>query len=149
MSSIKISWGVRIAFLYIGFVALIVFLVTGSMKQDVDLVADDYYEQELVYQQVLDAGKNQSTLSEPLQIHANETNVTIDFPDEFDDKMITGNIHFYSPQKPAWDKRVAMNGIQSTIDIPRADLQRTGYKIKVSWNVDGKSYYQESDINLF
>lgn len=148
MSSIKINWGVGIAFLYIGFVVLIIFLVTGSMRQDIDLVADDYYEQELKYQQVLDAAKNQSALKKPVQIYADEANVIVSFPEEFSNKTIQGHIHFYSPQQSAWDKKVALNNVRGAVLIPRTELQKAGYKIKLSWAVDGKNYYQESNISL-
>ena len=150
MSTLKLGWGSKIAFLYIGFVLLIVVLVTASMRQEVDLVADNYYEQELAYQDVLDAGKNQSTLSGPVSIHANETMVTIEFPEEFSRQAINGNIQFYSPIERAWDKEIALNSIQGGMTtIPRSELQRTKYKIKISWEVEGKKYYQESDLNLF
>lgn len=149
MSTLKLGWGTRIAFLYGGFVAIIATLVVGSMRQDFDLVADDYYQQEIAYQDVIDAGKNQSTLSQPASIHANESTVTIDFPAEFADQLITGNVHFYSPVEDAWDKEFAMNNIQSSMAIPRSNLQKTRYKIKLSWEANGKKYYQESDINLF
>ncbi|MBW7914094.1 MAG: FixH family protein [Taibaiella sp.] len=71
MSTMKFGWGSRIALLYGGFVVLIAALVTGSMRQDFDLVADDYYQQEIAYQNVLDAGKNQSALSAPVRVYAN------------------------------------------------------------------------------
>lgn len=149
MSKKKMNWGWGVTLLYLGFVALIVTLVTGSMRQDFDLVSDDYYQQELEYQDVLDAGKNQSKLSRPAAIHANETLVTIEFPEEFNEQIINGSIHFYSPIEDAWDKKLAINNAQNTFTIARAELQNTTYKIKLNWEADGKKYYQESDITLF
>lgn len=149
MSTIKLGWGGRIALLYGGFVVLIAILVTGSMRQEVDLVAEDYYQQEIAYQQVLDAGKNQSALSTPVSIHANETMVTLEFPQEFQDKLINGNINFYAPTGSRGDKLIAMNNVQDVVNVQRSDLQKTNYTIKISWEADGKQYYQESNINLF
>ncbi|MCB0700204.1 MAG: FixH family protein [Chitinophagaceae bacterium] len=149
MSKNKFGWGGRIAILYGGFVVLIATLVIGSMRQDFDLVADDYYQQEIEYQNVLDAGKNQSELSNPAAIHANESAVTIEFPQEFDEQLITGSVHFYSPVEDAWDKTMAMNNVQKTFIVSRAELQNTNYKIKLNWEANGKKYYQESEITLF
>ena len=148
MSVMKISWGTRIAILYSGFVALIVILVAGSMRQDFDLVAPDYYGQEIKYQQVIDAGKNQSALSAPAIIHANAETVTIDFPAEFSGKTISGNIHFYSAVNAAWDKVVSIDVKSNSIAVPRAQLHNTTYKVKLRWNSDDKEYYQETDLNL-
>lgn len=149
MSILKIGWGFRITVLYLGFATLIIALVVGSMRQDFDLVADDYYAQELAYQDVLDAGKNQSGLSQPVGIHANETQVTVDFPVEFNGKALNGTVYFYSPIEDAWDKKIALENSVSPVIVPRSELQNTNYKIKITWEADGKQYYQESDITLF
>lgn len=149
MSAFKIGWGGKIAILYGGFVLLIAALVTGSMRQDFDLVTDDYYQQELAYQDVLDAGKNQSALSAPADIYANATDVVITFPDEFKGKTINGKVHFYSPIDETWDKQVSLENTGAVVTVPRSELQNTRYTIKLSWDADAKNYYQESDINLF
>lgn len=148
MSTIKINWGARIAVLYGGFVALIVILVAGSMRQDFDLVSKDYYSEEIKYQQVIDAGKNQATLSAPVSVHANETMVSIDFPSEFANKTLTGNIQFYAPVNAAWDKSVKLDMAGNSITIPRSELHATAYTIKMNWEADGKKYYQETSLNL-
>jgi len=149
MSTMKLGWGGRIAFLYGGFVVLIAILVMGSMRQDVDLVAEDYYQQELAYQDVLDAGKNQSALSAPVSIHANETTITLEFPQEFKEKLINGSVQFYAPSSLGADKLIPMKNVQDILTIQRSELQNAGYTIKIKWEADGKQYYQESKINLF
>ncbi len=148
MSVMKINWGAKIALLYGGFVALIVVLVAGSMRQDFDLVAPDYYSQEIKYQQVIDAGKNQAALSSPVSVHANETMVSIDFPAEFANKTMNGTIQFYSPVNAAWDKTVKMENTSNSVSVPRSELHSTTYTIKINWEADGKKYYQETSLNL-
>src|SRR3954466_6335356 len=100
----KISWGWKIALLYGGFVILISSMVIASNRQHFDLVSKDYYEAELGYQKVIDAGKNQSALSQPVSIHANAAAIVISFPDEFRSKVLSGSIQFYSPVNAAWDR---------------------------------------------
>lgn len=148
MSVMKISWGTKIAMLYGGFVALIVILVAGSMRQDFDLVSPDYYGQEIKYQQVIDAGKNQSALSAPVAIHTDEQQVTIAFPAEFEGKTISGKIQFYSAVNAAWDRVVDITAENNSMNVPIAQLQCTSYTIKLNWNCDGKQYYQETALNL-
>lgn len=148
MSVMKISWGTKIALLYGGFVVLIVTLVAGSMRQDFDLVAPDYYGQEIKYQQVIDAGKNQSNLSAPVAIHANGQAVTIDFPADFTDKPVEGTVQFYSAVNADWDKVFDIKVTNNRMTVPRGTLHNTNYKIKLKWTCDGKQYYQETDLNL-
>ncbi len=144
----KLSWGWKIGILYCGFVVGMLTLVIASNHQHFDLVSKDYYEAELGYQKVIDAGKNQSTLSQPLSIHANEKTVTIDFPNEFKSKILSGDIQFYSPVNSDWDRNFKINAENNSVTILRSALQNTRYTIKIKCAVDGKSYYQESEIFL-
>ncbi len=144
----KISWGWRIGILYGGFVLFMATLVIASSRQHFDLVSKDYYGEEIAYQKVIDAGKNQAALSRPLTIHANGRSVTIEFPDEFKNKLLSGDILFYSPVDADWDSRFKINAQNNNITIPRDSLRNTRYTIKASWVADGKNYYQESEIIL-
>lgn len=148
MTTMKIGWGTRIAFLYGGFVVLIAMLVTGSMRQDYDLVSNDYYQQELEYQKKIDAGKNQAALSAPVHLHANNANVILKFPGEFIGKRLSGTVQFYSPADATFDKSFEISADSNSMYVSRHDLYKASYKVKINWQADGKSYYQESAINL-
>ena len=49
------NWGYKILIVYIVFIAGIVTLVYKSSVQNQDLVVNDYYDQELKYQDKIDA----------------------------------------------------------------------------------------------
>lgn len=149
MSALKVNWGLKIVLLYSGFVALILTLVIASSKQNVDLVSDNYYEQELAYQDVIDASKNQSTLSSPLSIHADESALMIEFPKEHAQQNIKGSVHFYSPINQLWDKKIDIDTKDGSLIVAREGLVNTRYKVKVNWKVNDKNYYQESEITLY
>ncbi len=144
----KISWGIKIALLYLGFVLLIGTMVVASTRQHFDLVSDKYYADEIVYQDVIDAGKNQSSLSQPVLLHANETAVTLDLPTDLKDKAVSGDIYFYSAVHASWDKHFPANAINNTIVLTRSQLQKTHYTVKISIQAAGKKYYQESELDL-
>ncbi len=144
----KIGWGWKITLLYSGFVVCMVTLVVASSRQKFDLVSKNYYEDEIGFQKTLDAGKNQTALSKPVSIHANESTVTIDFPDEFRSKVLSGDIWFYSPVNEDWDQNFKINTSNNSITISRKALHNTRYTIKINCAVDGKNYYQESEIYL-
>jgi hypothetical protein len=144
----KIGWGWKIAILYGGFVIGMVTLVLASSHQKFDLVTKNYYEAELGFQKTLDAGKNQSSLSKPVSVHADASTVTIDFPEEFKNKSLSGDVWFYSPVDAEWDQNFKINTNNNSITISRKELRNTTYTIKISCAVDGKNYYQESEIAL-
>lgn len=144
----KFSWGWKITILYAGFVVLILTLVYKSSHQHFDLVSKDYYKDEIAYQNVLDAGKNQSGLSSPVSIHADDKVIVFEFPAEFNAMSFTGNIMFYSVTNAALDKKFDIQVEKNTVSIQRSKLENTSYKVKINWQVDKKAYYQESEINL-
>ncbi len=149
MSTLKMNWGAKIAVLYIGFVVLIATLVFLSMKQDFQLVASDYYQQEIKYQEVIDAVKNQSTLSAPVGITASKDAVTLSLPGEFTGKAVTGTVDFYAAAKSEWDASFDLSALQhNNLVVPRSRLHPTTYSVKIRWQSEGKTYYQESKLNL-
>jgi hypothetical protein len=144
----KIGWGWKIAGLYTGFAVLILVLVVASSRQKFDLVSKDYYKEEIAYQDVLDAGKNQAGLTAAIAIHASSTDITIEFPAEFRDRVLSGEVSFYSPVNAEWDRKFEIHTSNNTFTIARNDLRNTQYTIKIHCAVDGKKYYQESAIQL-
>jgi len=143
-----ISWGWKITILYSGFVIMMVGLVVASSHQKIDLVSKDYYKDEIAYQKVLDASRNQATLAGSLLIHASADNVVIDFSDEFAGKQLKGDIDLYSAAHEEWDRHYPVSISNGSVAIPRSGLRQTIYTVKVSYIVDGKSYYSESQLNL-
>ena len=148
MSTAKIGWGTRIAILYGGFMVLIISLVTLSMKQNFSLVSDKYYSEELAYQSTIDASKNSSALSSPVNITAYAKEIVVRFPEEFGDKSISGTVHFYSPVATNLDRKFDIAADDNTMHIERQQLVNGRYIVKLSWMSEGKTYYQETDLNL-
>ena len=146
--TIQFGWGWKIAILYAAFVALILTLVIASSKQKFDLVSADYYKDEIAYQTVLDASKHQADLKGTLVVHANEQIVAINFPEEFAGKEIKGTVKFYSAVNKEWDRNIALNTANNSMEIERERLRPTAYTMRLSYKVDGTEYYQENDINL-
>ena len=146
--TIQFSWGWRIALLYCSFVAMILVLVISSSKQKFDLVSTDYYKDEIAYQNVLDASKNQAGLAGTLVFHANEKAVSIEFPVEFSDKIVKGTVSFYSAVDKEWDREFPVEIKNNTMSVDRSLLRNTNYTMKLSYSVDGKNYYQENELNL-
>jgi len=148
MSTIRIGWGTRIALLYGGFVLLMATLVVSSMRQDFDLVSADYYEQELRYQEVIDAGKNQSVLSEAIALSLEDDLIVFTFPEEFSGAAVSGKVSFYSPVDASWDRSFEISTADNQMLIPKARLKSTAYQVKINWTSEGKDYYQETALTL-
>src|SRR6187455_91675 len=91
----KLSWGYKVTFVYIAFVAGMGFLVFKASSQKFDLVTKDYYEQELKYQQIIDQSANTSKLSAPVTIEKREGELKISFPDVMKNKKKLVDFYLY------------------------------------------------------
>jgi hypothetical protein len=143
------SWGKRILFLYLGFVALVITMVTISMRQQVDLVRPDYYAKELKYQEDIDKMNNLSQLKTELicKLNAN-SEIEIVFPEEHRNKKIEGEVLLYKPSDAKSDKRLSIATNNGSMLIPTSAFSKGMYKVKIDWNVDGSAFYIEKVINL-
>lgn len=144
----KISWGtgitiVIILFLIIsiGQVLLIHYLV------DYDLVVEDYYEQEIKYQDQINRLERTKNLPEQLQIKLLGKVIEFKFPSIFNSASISGTINFYKPSDDLLDKVqiIELNEENKTYtDIKQ--LSAGLWRIKVDWNVDSVEYYNEESL---
>ena len=141
------SWGVKIAVLYTGFIGLVVFMVMMSMRQKIDLVSEDYYTKELAYQSKIDEMKNAEALTATISHTFTNTDLELQFQPEFKSKKLTGQILFFRPSDSSKDFEtpVAINEDgQQKIGLNK--LSKGMYKMQISWKVDNTPYYSEETI---
>lgn len=135
------NWGKGIFIFYSLFVIAILWVVAFSFSVDVNLVSDDYYQQEIAYEDQIVRIKNTYKLVEkPIMILKNGY-VELSFPKELRPQ---GTILFFRPSNASLDRRIAIalgaNGTQQ-IDF---SIQKAGlWKAKLTWSQGEKEYYQE------
>lgn len=143
------SWGTKIFMLYGGFVALIAFLVVSSMRQNVDLVAEDYYQQEIQYQNTIDQQDAAQKSGFSPAIVTNENEVNIVFPDTVRKMGVSGEVVFYRPDNKALDysQNISLDN-SGKMSIMRSKFSEGMYQAKVKWKSAGADYYYESTIHI-
>lgn len=144
----KLSWGIKIALLYSGFVVLIVSMVTLAMRQKVDLVSKDYYEQELKFQNKIDMSNRTQALKEPLTWQVKQGALQFNFPSEFKGQKINGEVLFFRPSDASMDKTLSLNTDSVNYDLNTSTLSKGLYKMQVNWKVNNTEYYNEGIIQI-
>jgi len=144
----SINWGTKIAILYIGFVVLILSLVIATTFQKTSLVSENYYHDETIFQQRINAMQATESMHDSILVHADANKVNLDFPKQFDGKAVTGSVHFYAPANEDADRIIALNTNNSSVVVERNKLAKARYEVQVSWTVSGKEYYESLPLNL-
>lgn len=140
------NWSTRIVLLYSGFVVMMLALVFGASSQDFHLVTEDYYAEELDYQQKIYATQNAKALVSPLLIEQEMANkeIFLTFPSIHTE--IVGEVSFYKPDNAKEDKTVVLKPISGKQTLSLAGMRQGRWMMKVQWESGGKMFYQEEGI---
>lgn len=143
----KFNWGVGVFVLYSSFVILILFLVFKSVNTKVDLVTEDYYQQELKYQDKIDQKRNAADLELGLKHEVSGTTIFLAFPP--DHQLAKGTVMVYRPSNKVYDKTFDIKLDENSKMIIAMEKSPIGlYKLKINWSNNSIDYYVEEDIYL-
>jgi len=146
---VKFNWGFKIAAFYIGFVAFMIAIAAYSFTQDVNLVSDDYYKDEINYQSQIEMEKRTNALDEQLKITSNTNFIKFSFPQLFMGKEISGEIHFYRPSDSNIDILTDVEPNDSLVQFYSTEEFEKGlWRVKVTWTVDSLDYFNQKIIMM-
>jgi nitrogen fixation protein FixH len=142
----KFNWGHKIALSFTAFAALMIFMVVKSFQQNIDLVAEDYYLQELTYQDQIDRIKNAKALSEAFSATVKGGEILLKYPKDLNPNRVTGKVVLYRPSYAALDQEFEVkanpNGEQL---LAPSKLLPGKYRLKIQASTDIE-YYQELEL---
>lgn len=145
----KLNWGTGIAIFYGIFVVVLVAIVIKTTTFDNSLVSDDYYADDLNYQQQYNKLANSRDLAEDLDINLQSAKELVElvFPPNLG--KAAGEIVFFCPSDSKSDFTVAIQpGEDNRQTVPITGLKPGLWRVKVDWQAGGKAYYKEVVITI-
>lgn len=145
----KFNWGHGVALALGLFIAFILFMVFGFThgQQNSELVSDDYYGDELLYQEVIDAKNNASQLSEIPKYQELAEGMKIIFPTSALPDTKNVNFHLYRTDDANLDvKKEEQLDANNTFIIPKIVISKGPYTLRIKWTKDKKPYQVDYDI---
>ena len=141
------NWGNKIAFLYLSFATMIGVMVYKSATQTVDLVAPNYYEQELKYQDKIDGMNNLSAESNVIIIVQKEGTISFNFSKEMGTAQ--GHILFFKPDNASSDFETEIKtNAEGVQNIDTKELSKGTYLVKIDWKLGDKKFFKEERISI-
>lgn len=139
----KINWGTGIVIAFACFITFIMYFVITMItddKYDHDLVVEDYYKQELNFQNDINKEKNSKALTEDIiYIHTPE-GLLLKFPEQMQDTAISGTITMYRPSNKTLDFNLPLQLRNHSFLIPKDRLVEGKWHLKVDWNHNNTNY---------
>lgn len=138
--------GHKITIALVFFISFLSYLAFRSFQENTDLVAEDYYQQEVEFQQKIDKQKNTQTLSENVRIVKTDELVEVRFPAEFESNKITGTILFFNPANAKLDITKTFDVEMNVLVFNTNEFEKGNYRVKLNWEAKGTKYYHEDLI---
>ena len=141
------NWGKWIVVSFILFAAFIGVLVTICVRQDISLVATDYYKQELDFQKQIDRTNNANQLTVSPDISIVNNKVQISFKNF--SSIQSGELKLFRPSNEKSDLVFELKTTNDTIQFFGLETRERGmYKAKMRWSMNDKEYYLEKTVYL-
>ncbi|WP_304138651.1 FixH family protein [Mesonia mobilis] len=145
----KLNWGVGIVITiacFIGFIMFFVIKMSTDKKYDHDLVTEEYYKQELAYQDQIDAQQNSARLAKNIQVEVTAEGIQILFPSE--KQNIKGEVSLYRPSNKKLDLEIPISLENQQMLIPAEKLVEGKYKLSINWKSNKTTYLYKKDLQI-
>lgn len=139
------NWGKGIIIGMVLFMGFIITLVTIMMRQKIDLVQEDYYQQELQYNQQYNAESNYLSAQNRIEIGSRADTLLLHFPADFHTGKAT--IQLRRPNNKNLDVVFAVDASEQ-VKIPIKHLEKGQFKCIISGIYRGKEYQMSQQIAL-
>jgi len=142
-------WALGISILIALFIIGTVILVIVISSEHYSLVEEDYYEEELVYQEQIDRLKRTQALEDKPAISFDQSSVscTLLFPDSTTGSDVRGKIHFFRVSDSRHDFSRDIHLDESGREqYDMRDRESGQWIVKLSWGENGEGYYLEERI---
>ncbi|MBL9129377.1 MAG: FixH family protein [Verrucomicrobiales bacterium] len=142
-------WPASIVATFVVFVSATIALVVVSGKDRVDLVAPDYYEQEIRYQTRIDQLRRTEPFATEISAAFDPAlrRIAVNIPAKHAAAGATGDVQLYRPDHAGADRHVALaadgNGTQV---VPAADLKPGLWKARIRWKVGSDEFYADHQV---
>ncbi len=145
----KFTWGHGVVIALLAFMAFILsmmFLFPNGQKNS-EMVTDNYYEEELKYQDVIDAKKRADNLEEKPVYSQDKSGIKITFPKDYDNSNTTVKFVLNRTDDQNLDihKSVQLDAGKSFL-IPAQVLKMGNYTLRLNWTKDKTDYRMDYDV---
>ena len=123
-------------------------LVCLSMRQDASMVSKNYYEQELVYQDKLDAMNNTTPYDQLFSLTKSNNKVLVQIPAALSQNLTKGSVYFYFPSNEQLDYKEEIKAtVTGAYSFDKNVAQNAGYIVKITFHSGDKDYYKELKLD--
>ena len=140
-------WGITISVVL--FVVIFVGFAIWTFQTDVELVYDNYYEKDVVFeQQIRRVERTDALPAQPrFQYLPTTQTLTLDWPLEIRDHAPVGTVLLFRPSDLHQDRKFALALVgDSTQTLSVPNLSKGLWRVKLAWTAHDQEYYLEQRL---
>ena len=142
-------WPYALVVVFVLFAAYIGSMVYQAMQTDVNLVSADYYQNELLHQQRMDAVARTAALPTPVQVHHDRASqrLTLELPAALAGQAVQGRVHFFRPSDKALDFMLPLKPAADQQQVINTGKMAPGlWRVHLDFTAGGQPYFLEQDL---
>lgn len=134
---------------FVVFAGSMSYMVYQCFNTPVNLVSDEYYKDEIAYQQVIDGTKNANSLSSHIKLLQNNNDIVIQLPAEMRNVPVTGSVLFYNAANSGNDRKFQLQpGNNAQQVIAQGKIIPGSYIVKTDWWANKVHYHNEQSLTV-
>jgi hypothetical protein len=143
----KLTWGRAIFLVMTVFVLLMAsFMYRAAFNQE-ELVAEDYYAQELRYQDQIDKLNRTAALDGQVHMELTGGTLRVEWPQAVRGKAVSGELYLQRPSDARADARFPVKPDTSGVAIiDLGDRLKGAYNAVLEWSADGTTYLTQERL---
>lgn len=144
----KFNWGTGILIFLIMFLMAAAFFIGFAMRQEVNLVHEDYYEKGVDYEAQMNAEARSVLFRDSLESHFEDQFLVLTLQGFREMKIDSGSVLLYRPSSKSLDLNLPFDFSQGYLKVPGSELYSGRYIVKLYWYSEGLKYEVDKAIHV-
>ena len=144
----KLNWGRSLILFFIIFFAWVLFFVLFALRQNDDLVSDDYYQKGAKYTEQIDINRRSAPYQDSIQISTTSSQIQILLSKGMaagDDSM---QVYFFRSSDKSKDLKIGFRKKDSPVLIERNKLVHGRFIVYCTWSSLNEKYSVTKTVDI-
>jgi len=137
---LKLNWGNGLILFFIVFFVWIFSFVFFAMRQNIDLVSDDYYQKGARYTSQIEINRRSLPYQDSLQISTTANQVRIELCRQLETSADSMEAYFFKSSDKTKDIRFQFDKGDSLLAINKSQLVHGRYQVFITWRYQHEKY---------
>lgn len=142
----KLNWGKSIFIFILFFLSICTIFIIFSLRQDNDLVTENYYNEGASYTTRLEVINRSQVYFDSINIMQREDHISFNLAETLKPHISELDLWFYRPSGKSSDFKTKLKATGDSLIMDKSGLKKGRYILKIKWVMNSLEYAVEKDI---